>query len=127
MQPSTNAGESNTQAVIPSQDERNLAMIAHFGQLVGAFLAPLIVYLLKKDESKYVAFQALGGIYFSLMIWLAFIALSTLTLGLGAFTFPLFWIGAAVFNVIGGLKSSNGQLYDYPLVGAMARKQIYTK
>jgi uncharacterized Tic20 family protein len=102
------------QTATPTPDEKNMAMIAHFGQIVVGFLAPLIIYLIKKDESKYVAYHGLQSLYFSL----AMMVLMIVTCGLA-------WPVAVIFNIVAGVKVLNGDDYEYPVVGSMARKSVY--
>jgi uncharacterized membrane protein len=45
----------------PSADERSLASLAHALQIVGSFIAPLIIFLIRRD-SKFVAFHALQAL-----------------------------------------------------------------
>jgi uncharacterized membrane protein len=41
----------------PSQDERTMAVLAHALQVVGWWIAPLIIFVLKR-QSRFVAFHA---------------------------------------------------------------------
>lgn len=100
-----------------------MVMICHFGQIITGFLAPLVVYLLKKDESKYVAFHALESLYFAGAVFIAAVVIGTLTCGMGYFILPISW----VFNIVAGLKALDGKAWEYPIVGKMAREQIYGK
>ena len=43
----------------------------------GGLIGPLVIYLIKKDESDFVAYQALQSIYFSL----TFLALTIVSCG----------------------------------------------
>lgn len=98
-----------------------MALICHFGQIVTGFLAPLVIYLLKKDDSKYVAFHALESLYFSVAILLAVMVIGSVTCGLGALLIPIAW----VCNLVAGLKAMEGKYWEYPIVGKLAREQIY--
>ncbi len=39
---------------IPTSDEKTLAVLSHILTLVAPILAPLIIYLVKKNESRFV-------------------------------------------------------------------------
>jgi len=119
MQPSTPVTQQLPQIAAPTQDEKTMGMIAHFGAIVTGFVAPLVIYLMKKDESKYVAFQSLQALYFSLASAAAIFVLSFVLIGL--FIWPI----AVVFHVIAGIKVSSAQHWEYPVVGKMARQKIY--
>ena len=55
----------------PTSDERVLAILAHALTFVSNIIAPLIIYLLKKDDSQYVAEQAKESLNFQLTVLLA--------------------------------------------------------
>lgn len=98
----------------PSQDERVIAAVAHGLSFVeGGVMGPLIIYLLKKNESDFVAFHALQSLYFGL----AFLALSLVTCGIGAVV--LVW-PYLIFQAIAALRAYEGQRYELPLVGPVA-------
>lgn len=98
-----------------------MALICHFGQIVVGFLAPLVVYFLKKDESKYVAFHALESLYFSGAVFIAAMVIGSVTCGLGALLIPIAW----VCNLVAGLKAMDGKYWEYPIVGKLAREHVY--
>ena len=99
---------------VPTANEKLGALIAHAGTFVAWTIAPLLVYVLKKDDSKYVAFHALQSLLWSL----AGTLLAALTCGLAI---PVFM----VFHVIAVWKTLKDQDYEYPLVGEVARQLVY--
>ena len=42
----------------PTSEERNIATLAHLITFVSSFIGPLVIYLVKKDESAFVGDQA---------------------------------------------------------------------
>jgi uncharacterized membrane protein len=48
-----------------TSDEKTMATLAHVLQLVGGWIAPLIIYLVKRD-SKFVAFHAMQALWDSI-------------------------------------------------------------
>ncbi len=95
----------------PSSNERIAAAVAHGGTWVAWFLAPLIVYLLERDRSRYAAHQAMQA-----LLWSAFGTLvSVATCGLAI---PVFM----VFHLVAAVRALEGQEYEDPLVGELARK-----
>ena len=100
---------------IPSQDEKMMAAVAHgLTFFEGGLFGPLVLYFVKKDESEFVAFHALQSLYFGL----AFFAISILTCGIGA---ALLVIPYAIFEAIATIKAYEGEWYELPVVGRMAR------
>ena len=99
----------------PTEDEKTMALLAHVLTLVSAFLAPLIIYIIKKDESPYVRKHAIESLNFqiSMAIYafgasiLIFIFIGFLLLfGLGILTL--------ILVIIATVKTSEGKFYRYP-------------
>ncbi len=107
-------GAAVSLATTPTSSERLAALLAHGGTFVAWTLAPLIVYALKRGESKYVEFQALQALLWSL----AGTVVSLATCGL-AIPFFMVWHAIALWKV------SEGRAYEYPVVGAIARSFVY--
>lgn len=91
------------------QGDRTMAMLAHLLAIFTYFIGPLVIYLIKKDEDKFVAFHALQAIYAEIF--------GILTCGIGL-------IVVRVFNVIGCIKANDGEWYKYPIAGNMAIKDF---
>ena len=98
----------------PSSENRLALVIAHGGTCFAWFLAPLVVYLLKRNSSPRVAYEA-----FQALLWSALGSVAALaTCGLAI---PVF----LVWHLIGALKAFDGQPYEYPLVAEVARRHVY--
>lgn len=95
----------------PSRNERIAAAIAHAGTCVAWFLAPLLVYLLERDRSPFVARQALSA-----LVWSAFGTLvSFATCGLAI---PVF----LTVHIYAAFQALDGNDFEYPLIGGLAQK-----
>lgn len=103
--------DMSTLTLSTTSSERVAAAIAHAGTAFAWFLAPLVVYLLKKDDSRFVAFQSMQSLLWSALGTLVAAA----TCGLAI---PVFLL----FHVIAAVKTLDGVDYEYPLVGDLARK-----
>lgn len=102
----------------PSKDDRTMAMLAHLLALVLGILGPLIIWLIKKDQSAFVDDQGKEALNFQIAVLIAFAASGAITLVTCGFGFPLamaIWIANIVFVIIGGLKANEGVAYRYPL------------
>lgn len=98
----------------PSRDDAMVAAAAHGLSFVdGGLIGPFAVYLLKKDQSPFVAFHALQSLYFGIL----FLAISIVTCGIGALilVWPYFF-----FEALATLKAYDGEWYLLPIVGARA-------
>lgn len=123
-------------------------MLAHLLQLFGGFIAPLVIYLVKRD-SRFVAFHAIQAliwqvVYFivtmlGMVLWFLLlfgtIALhpnSPSTKGPPVAIFMLFplmwlfvaggWIVTLILSVVYGIKANQGQWAMYPIIGRWARR-----
>ena len=101
---------------IPSQDEKNLGLIMHVLSLVGfGLIGPLIVWLVKKDESAFINVQGreLLNFQISFVIYsIACIPLCFILIG-----FPLLivlGVAAFVLTLIGLVKATEGKIYRFP-------------
>lgn len=130
----------------PSQDERTMATLAHVLQMVGGFIAPLIIFFLKR-QSRFVSFHALQAIFLQLVymvlwfgfmiVWLAFIFGTVFTAPksepppLFFVFFPLIWLFGMgmwvlmlVTAIVYGIKAGKGEWAAYPVIGRWARRVL---
>ena len=127
------------------QDERTWAMLAHLSillNLVTGFLGPiaaLIIYLVYKDRSRYVAYQSMQAFVFQLVWWvgggiLAAVAwtisglLTVVLIGLLcmpiACLFTLIPLAALVYGIVGAVQTNQGKDFRYWLVGDWVRGEL---
>ena len=98
----------------PSPEERYWALGAHLSGLVLSFLGPLVVWLVKKEESSFVEDQAKEALNFQILLFAAFLLSSTLLCVLGPFLIPALLLTEVAFCVIAAIKSNEGERYRYP-------------
>ena len=123
-------------------DERTWAMLAHLSVLVNLFtglLGPvvaLIIYLMFANRSKYVAYHAMQSFLFQLVVWYGIGImwgivglLSALIVGVILIPFacvltPFFLLGMAIapiYGIFGAIQTSQGQDFQYWMVGDWVR------
>ena len=125
-----------------TQDERYLAAAAYFSVLLGFwFVGPLVVYVLKRESSRFVAFHGLQALVSSVLqgvlgvvavigfaLMPALVALASggrswvwalmalgVVLGLAA-------LGLFVVHIIAGAKALDGKIWLAPVIGRLARR-----
>lgn len=114
-------------------DERTWAVGAHLASVagwigipMGHILAPLLVWLIKRDESEYARIQALESLNFQISMTIyAFAAglLAATIIGL-VIAIPVFIaiiLGDVIFTIIGALAASRGESYRYPMTIRLLR------
>lgn len=99
-----------------ASDENMLAVITHIGGALVGFLVPLIIYLIKKDESPYLRHHAAEALNFHITFAIAMMVSFVLVLVLIGFVLmllliPIFW----VFTIIAAVAANRGEYYRYPL------------
>jgi uncharacterized protein len=102
-------------------DERTWGGAAHWGALVSAavalgFLGPLLVLLIKGNESPWIRKQAVESLNFQISILIYAIISGILLLVLIGFVLlPIVGLMWLIFTIMASVKVSNGEDYRYPL------------
>jgi uncharacterized protein len=106
-------GAGTTPPYTPTSDERTLAILCHVLTIFFWIFPPLIIYLIKKDESAYVKEHARESLNFQITVSIAVVALVLTIVGI-----LLIWvllIASVVFVVIASINASDNKIYRYPL------------
>ncbi|MBS1917598.1 MAG: DUF4870 domain-containing protein [Bacteroidetes bacterium] len=108
-------GTEEQPIVPPTSDEKTLALLSHILTLVTWFIAPLVIYLIKKDESKFVSDHAKESLNFQITLFIACIVGVILTLIIiGALILGLVSLAALILVIIATIRASEGKIYRYP-------------
>lgn len=138
-------------ASAPTQDERTMATLAHVLQIVAWWIAPLIIYLIRR-ESKFVSFHAMQALLWqivfivlwmgAIIVWVIVVFATVLpyankTTPAGAppiaffVVFPMLWVlfmGMFVLNltlgIVYGIKAGHGEWAAYPVIGRWAHRIV---
>lgn len=110
-------------AAMEEKDARTWAMLCHLGGLgvyiiptVGHIIAPLIIWLIKKDESPLVDDQGKESLNFQISITIyAIIALLLTLILIGYILFVALMIFDLVMVIIAAVRANSGEKYRYPL------------
>lgn len=99
----------------PTKDDCNMAMLAHLLGIFTGFVGALVLWLIKKDESPFVAEEAREALNFQITIAIGFIASWILAFVLiGLILMPILIIVNLVFCIVAAVAASKGQHYRYP-------------
>jgi len=98
-----------------NSDDRLMAILSHILALVPGIgiLGPLVIYLVKKDESSFVRDNARESLNFQLTIILLYIILFITVIGIF-----LWWVVAilnTVLVIVATIRASDNEVYRYPL------------
>jgi len=113
-QTNTILGTEEQPLVTPTSDEKTMAILSHILCIVAGFLAPLIIYLVKKD-SPYIVAHAKESLNFQLTLIIAYIISFILVFVLiGILLIWLIALANLVFVIIATIRASENKLYKYP-------------
>jgi len=99
-----------------SQDSKNMGMLCHLLGIFTGFLGPLILWLIKKDEDKFVDQQGKEALNFQITVIFAIIASYILMIVfIGILLLPATLICNLIFSIMGSIAASKGQNYRYPV------------
>ncbi|MFE8695848.1 DUF4870 domain-containing protein [Cytobacillus sp. FJAT-53684] len=107
---------------MPSNDERLLAAAIYVSSFFTTIIGPLVIWLLKKDESAYI--DSHGKEYFNFIISYAVYSIISMILMIVLIGFITIWIvgvAAFVFTIIAAVKAYEGKEYRFPLVFRLIR------
>jgi len=116
----SNAGSVSTP--IPTQDERTWGMLAHLSSFaglivpLGSVLGPLVVWLIKRDQSEFVADQGKEALNFNITVILAAAACWALVfVFIGILLFVALLVYWLAMTIIAGIRASEGNRYRHPI------------
>lgn len=103
-----------------------MAMLAHLSGILASlisgtfagFVGPLIIWIVKKDDSPFVADQAKEALNFqlTLMILVIFAWIGVVVSFGCLFFLPIFpFVLQLIFGIIAGMKANEGEYYRYPI------------
>ncbi len=108
-----NSGEIRYAQV--SSDERSMAILTHVLSIFFPILAPLVIYLVKKEESRYLGEHAKEALNFGLSMFIyCIICIPLIFLIIGIFLLIAIGIGSLILHIIGAVKAADDVLYRYP-------------
>ncbi len=112
-----------------NNDDRTWAMLAHWSAYAGHFfpfgniIAPLIIWIVKRDGSPFVEDQARESLnaQISLTIY-GFVAGLLIIVLIGIPMLVVLWIAYVVLVLVAALAANKGRLYRYPCILRLVTK-----
>jgi uncharacterized membrane protein len=126
-----------------------MATLAHALQLIGSWIAPLIIFLIRR-HSRFVSFHALQALLLQvvhtiivvvlMVLWFATILTTVfhqtggkppelptalfLLIPLAWLGLMALWVGTLTIAILYAIKAGRGEWADYPVLGRLARKML---
>jgi len=122
----TNQGQTGAGQPEISKDARTWGMLCHLGGLAGFIfpfgniIAPLVIWLIKKEEHKFVDEQGKEALNFQITLEIAVVVGFVLTISvIGACVGIPLLIATSICNIVfcilGAVKANKGEHYRYPV------------
>jgi hypothetical protein len=136
-----------------NNDEKMFALFAHLSILLGGIVIPIVFWLTNKEKSKFVTYHSLQALWFhiALIIFAVILALLIISLSFGfIFTLPaisykgsqppfiliiliiviygliyLTLISFIIYGIYAAVKSYEGKLVRYPVIGKIIYRKVY--
>jgi len=111
-----------------TQDERLWGMLSYLLTFFGflGFLGPLVVYVVKRGQSRFIAFHTLQAIFLDVLVTVVFFLAQMFFHWAPELVF--FLVGALIcvtfiYTVVGAIKAWDGEWYQMPCIGGWAMYQ----
>ena len=108
-------------------EERNWAMGCHLSALLGFVLvpsanvfAPLLIWLLKKNDSGFIDEHGRESLNFHISLWIYtllawLLCFTVILIPLAVLMGIAIYLGGIIYTILAAVKASNGESYRYPL------------
>ena len=107
--------EAGSESGALSSDDRTWGIIAHLSGIFTGFFGPLVIWLIKKQESSFLNEQAKEALNFQITIAIAmFVSALLSVVVIGFLLMPIFGIAMLILSIMAAVKVSNGEGYRYP-------------
>lgn len=111
-------------AKMDEKQERTWAMVCHLAGLAifvipffGNIIGPLVVWLIKKDESSFVDDQGKESLNFQISITIySLVSCLLLVVGIGFLLLGALGVIFIVLIIIAAIKANEGEKFRYPLI-----------
>lgn len=98
------------------KDARTMALLAHLLAIPFPLLGPLIIWLIKKDESPFVDDQGKEALNFQIFLLICYVvSYALMFVVIGCITTPLLMIAHLVLCIMAGMAANKGEWYRYPV------------
>lgn len=109
-----------------TQDEKTMAMFIYLLGIFTGFIGPLILWMMKREESKFIDFHGKQMVNFTITLAIVHLCLMVvgvpfiiITFFLGAFIVVPLGMAIGVYSLVmvimGAMKANKGEWYEFPL------------
>lgn len=96
-----------------------MALLSHLLGGITSVVAPLIIWLIKKEESPFVDDQGKEAVNFQITVLIGYVAATIIAMipwvgCISAILYPAIGITSLIFAILGGVEANKGTVYRYP-------------
>lgn len=97
--------------------DKTLGILVHIGGIFFSWLAPLVLFLVKKDSGdKFTIDNSREALNFQITVLIMYIGCFILSFVLiGIFLFWVVMLGNLILSIMAAVKASDGLVYHYPM------------
>ncbi|MFC6510002.1 DUF4870 domain-containing protein [Promicromonospora citrea] len=98
-------------------DERLWGVLAQIVPFVAGFIAPLVIWLVFRERSRFVDQEAKESLNFQITVVVAHVAallITLVTFGFGSIVYLVF-VAVIVFQILAAVANNRGEPYRYPV------------
>ncbi|MDQ0217890.1 DUF4870 domain-containing protein [Peribacillus cavernae] len=100
-----------------NKDEKLLAALIYIASFFTAFIGPLIIWLIKKEESSFIDFHGREYLNFLISYTIYGIVATVLCfVVIGFLILPVLGLAGVIFTIIAAVKAYEGKEYRIPLI-----------
>ena len=111
------------EVITTDSNERNLGLFCHLSFFAGfivpfaSFIIPLVIWLMKRETSKFLDETGKEVLNFQISLLIAMVACVILSIiVIGALLASVVAIASIVFAIMGAVAASKGEVYRYPYI-----------
>ncbi|MGJ9382484.1 hypothetical protein CR203_10155 [Salipaludibacillus neizhouensis] len=100
-----------------SKEEKTLAMLIYLISYFTVFIGPVIIWILKKDESEFIDYHGKEYLNFliSITVYSIISGLFVLIL-IGILMLAIVGVAGFILTIIAAIKAYDGEYYKFPLI-----------
>ena len=106
-----------------SSDDKTMALFCHLSAFAGIvipfghIIGPLVIWLVKKDQSPYIDYHGKESLNFQIAFTIYGIVAGLLCLVvIGFLLLPILGIAWLVLTILAAIKAKDGEEYRYPMI-----------
>lgn len=109
--------DENGARVAPSDDEKLMAMLIYVTSLFTTIIGPIIIWLLKREESAFIDYHGKEYLNFVISYFVyGIVAAISMVILIGFVLAPIVGIAALVFTILAAVKAYGGEEYRIPFI-----------